>query len=223
MRRIIRRVAAAGESPGVTLIDTLIVLGSLSLIMAAVSTVYIAGTKVYYKASRLSDRQEQVRTALNYMIRDIRELGYDPSGAATALSLTTTLLMAENSTLEFLGGVSRDGVTTYKVKYAQSTAGNVCSLGCITRQVAQWNATTNNFNSYSVAMPIATSVDGLSFTYYDDAGSPCPLGGCTLTTPLTLANREKVRRIAIEITGTADPSNPQQVVALRSSVRPRNL
>lgn len=218
MRRIVHRVAAAEDSPGVTLVDVLIVLGTLSLIMGAVSAVYVAGTRVYYKASHLSDRQEQVRTALNYMIRDVRELGYDPSGAVTALGLTTPLLTAEAGTLEFLGGVMRDGVTTYKVKYAHSTAGNVCSLGCITRQIAQWNGASNNFDGYGPAMPIATTVGELSFTYYDNAGPP---NNSLTSLPLSAANRAKVKRIVIQIRGAEDPGNPQ--VALSSSIRPRNL
>lgn len=218
MRRIGQRGAAAGGSPAISLVEVLVVLATLSLILAAVFTVYLGGAQVYARASRLSDRQEQVRAALTAMLRDLRELGYDPAGAMPALGLTTALLTADQHTLEFLGGVTRDGVTTAKVKYAYSATGSACAIGCLTRQVAPWNPAANAFASYGAATLLATSVGDLTFTYYDDAGPPNSL---LAPLPLSVATRAAVRRIVIQITGAADPRTPP--VVLSSSVRPRNL
>lgn len=214
MRRIGCRPWNGPRKPsGASLLELLIVMAVLSLIMAAVYAVYQAGSKVFFKASQLSDRQEQSRTALNLMLRDIRQLGYDPSGAVSTLSLGTPLLTANQSTLEFVGDVSRDGVTD-KVKYAYDSTAKT-----ITRQVAAWNSSTSSFGSYGNAAAVATTAGALTFTFYDDAGPP----NTALTTlPLSSTDRQKVKRIVITITMATDKSNPQQVV-LKSGVRPRNL
>jgi len=69
---------------GFTLIEMLITLLLSALVMAAVYTSYLAQQKNHYNQDAIAEMQQNIRAAMLYMTRDIREAGCDPTGFADA-------------------------------------------------------------------------------------------------------------------------------------------
>ncbi len=60
-----------------TLIELLIVVVVFSIIMASVLAVYISSQRAKYRIDRMTEAQQSARTALDFMIKDIRAAGYN--------------------------------------------------------------------------------------------------------------------------------------------------
>ncbi|MGA1825046.1 MAG: PilW family protein [bacterium] len=72
------------KNRGITLVECVIVLFIVGLITLFICTFFITQTKHYNREEQITKMQQDLRTGLMIMVKDIREAGYDPTGMANA-------------------------------------------------------------------------------------------------------------------------------------------
>lgn len=190
-----RRSNRRGEA-GFTLLEALISMSLFALILVTILMVYDSTQQTYVRGEAKADVQQNVRVAMDQIMRDIRLAGYDPSNAI-ALQTTTGLRYpfppnsgtayvypAAPSTLSemhLIGDVDDDGTT--------DCVGYRLSGGQVLRRKSNW--TSGDCAWTATESAVADNISLLSFIYY-------PQSGTTSTT-----SPAQVKRVKVTITGTS--------------------
>ena len=90
---------------GFTLIELLIAMLISGMVMAAIYTVFNSQRKSYYVQDQVAEMQQNLRSALDMVSRDVRMTGFDPSGDATCAIIET----ATNGRFKFFMDSDEDG------------------------------------------------------------------------------------------------------------------
>ncbi len=90
-------------SSGFTLVEIMISLALSSFVIAGVYGVYSIQQRSYKTQGQVADLQQQLRSALDFMTRDIRMVGYNPGGVCGVNPSTYGILNrgADNFSFEF--------------------------------------------------------------------------------------------------------------------------
>ena len=113
------------------MVELLVSLLLTSIIMTAVYSVYRVQTHSAKVQENRLEAQEYARSVLDMMVREIRNAGYAPTGAACA-----GVALASAQSLQFLYDADADGNCTppdEDITYAFDTTGCTGGLGNITR------------------------------------------------------------------------------------------
>ena len=94
------------DSKGFTLIELLIAMAITGIVAGAIFTAFQSQQKSYLIQDQITEMQQNLRAAMDIMVREIRMAGYDPYGnsgagivAATGNSISFTLV-SDNDTLD---------------------------------------------------------------------------------------------------------------------------
>jgi type IV pilus assembly protein PilW len=143
------------KDKGFTLVEIMVSMAISSLVIAGIYGVYTIQQRSYTVQEQVSEMQQRIRSALDFMTRNIRMAGYDPSGVCSSDFIT-----ADADTLVFDVCERRTGVPEYRItlQYNASTG--------------QLDVTRDNKNTAGNAssMPLAENVDAFRFSYRDDEG-----------------------------------------------------
>lgn len=189
---------------GFTLIEALISLTLFLIILLGVTSVFITGNRLYARAERKADAQDNARLAMSEISRQLRLAGYFPenftSPPASPL-LTTGIRVGTDQTIAFYGDADGTGASEVIV---------YCLDGPRLRRNTGLDtaAATYTCNNGEV---LAENVTSLRFTYYATDGSPVP---SPPTTPYTLdsqslgsvpsmtttTQRGSIRRVVVTLT-----------------------
>jgi type IV pilus assembly protein PilW len=90
---------------GFTLIELLIVCAMIGVIMSAVYSTYLSQQKTYIVQEQVAAMQQNIRTAMSFMDRELRMAGCDPSGNAGA-GITTASTNTFRFTMDVTGSAS---------------------------------------------------------------------------------------------------------------------
>jgi prepilin-type N-terminal cleavage/methylation domain-containing protein len=71
------RIRAASNQKGITLIELLIALVICGMVVAATYRLFIAQNKAYIVQDQVADVQQNIRSVMELMVRDLRMAGYD--------------------------------------------------------------------------------------------------------------------------------------------------
>jgi len=186
---------------GFTLVELMISMAMSLVVIAAIAGTFTVQTRQNSAEEQLGQMQQNVRGALDLMIREIQMAGYKPAGGAfngIQTSATTTLRIKLDLDSS---GVETDG-TTDDISYSFDS-----STGLITR-------TLNNTGSSAT---LADNITDFSLTYLD-------ANGASTTT------NTAVRKITINMTArTAKPdpgyptNNGYRTYQIIADVTPPNL
>lgn len=186
---------------GFTLMELLVSMAIGLVVIAAVAGTFTAQTRQNNAEEQIAQMQQNVRGALDLMLREIQMAGYKPAGGTfngiqTSTSTTLRIKLDLNSS-----GVETDDATD-DITYAFNN-----STGILTR-------TLNNSGS---AATLADNLTAFTFTYSDANGAS------------TVTNTA-VRKITINMTARTakpDPSYPTnggyRTYQLSADVTPPNL
>jgi type IV pilus assembly protein PilW len=94
----------AGATRGFTLVEVLVVLAIMSIFLPAVFRIFTSINRSYTTQNVASGTQQQLRAALDFMVRDIRMAGLDPLRTAGA-----GIISATATTLQFTADKNLDG------------------------------------------------------------------------------------------------------------------
>ena len=132
---------------GFTLVELLVSILLTSIIMGAIYSVYRVQThSAKVQESRL-EAQEYARSALDMMVREVRNAGYAPTGAACAV------VTADVQTLRFNYDANANGVCTdadEDITYTYDPAGCAAGFGDVTRNGAANPLTNCNVTSFDL-------------------------------------------------------------------------
>jgi type IV pilus assembly protein PilW len=189
------------KTAGFTLIELLASRAIGLVVIAAVAGTFTAQTRQNSAEEQIAQMQQNVRGALDLMLREIQMAGYKPAGGTfngiqTSTSTTLRIKLDLDST-----GVETDG-TTDDITYTFDS-----SSGLITR-------TLNNGGSSAT---LADNITGFTFAYSD-------ANGASTTT------NTSVRRITINITARTAKPDPSytsnggyRTYQLSADITPPNL
>ncbi|MCI5148707.1 MAG: prepilin-type N-terminal cleavage/methylation domain-containing protein [Candidatus Electrothrix sp. MAN1_4] len=140
---------------GFTLVEIMVSMVISSLVVAGIYGVYTIQQRSYTVQEQVSEMQQRIRGAVDYMARNIRMAGYDPNGVGCAPDLKT----ASPGTLEF--DICEAGETEYRITIGyDSVDGEV-------------NTTVDaDRDGGASPMPLAEGVDAFLFRYLDSQGIP---------------------------------------------------
>jgi type IV pilus assembly protein PilW len=186
---------------GFTLIELMVSMAIGLAVLAAIAGTFTAQTRQNSAEEQIGQMQQNVRGALDLMIREIQMAGYKPAGGSfNGIQTSTATTLRIKLDLDS-SGVETDG-TTDDISYSFDS-----STGLITR-------TLNNTSSGAT---LADNVTAFSFTYLDANGS-------------STTTNTAVRRITISITARTDKPDPSyttnngyRTYQISADVTPPNL
>jgi prepilin-type N-terminal cleavage/methylation domain-containing protein len=143
----------ARRTAGYSLTELLVALGLLGLVMAATALLLQSGLAAWgWGASRV-EAQQSARAALERMARELKEAGFDPTGAGFEI-----LLVAEPARIVFQRDLNGNGVidpTRERVSY-----------------LLRSGETTLRRDAGGGAQPLAEGVRRFALSYLDREGLP---------------------------------------------------
>ena len=178
-------VAHRTSHSGFTIVELLVSILLTSIIMTAVYSVYRVQTHSAKVQENRLEAQEYARSVLDMMVREIRNAGYAPTGAACAV-----VVSASSQTIQFAYDANANGVCTdadEDIEYRFDATG-CSSLGNIRRLTR--NGATILTDEPLTNCNVPTGTSNFSLTYYAQDSS-------TAMSPLVLAN---IQRVGITLT-----------------------
>lgn len=176
----------ARRTAGYSLAELLVALGLLGLVMAATALVLQSGLAAWGWGARRVEAQQSARVALERMARELKEAGYDPTGAGFEV-----LLVAQPTRIVFQRDLNANGVidpTRERVSY-----------------LLRSGETTLRRDAGGGAQPIAEGVRRFALSYLDREGIPTTDRGQIMSV-----------RIELEIGRAGPEATMATVVTLRN-------
>ena len=138
---------------GYSLAELLVSMAVLGLLMAGTLSVLQSGLRAYGWGSARVEAQQSARIALERMVKELREAGYDPTGAGIA-----AVVAAEPARVTFQRDLNGNGLV-------DATRERVTFL-------VRPGETTLRRDAGAGAQPIIDGVRRLALTYFDRLGAP---------------------------------------------------
>ena len=144
--------SATKYSKGFTLIELMVALALTSIIMAGIMAAYISQLKSHVTQQTIVEMQQNLRSAMQHMEKEIRMAGYDDPNKTSVASITTVLA----NTFGFTMDLNDDGdVSDPNETVLYTLAANTSGTQCLMRNTGGGN------------QPIAENIEALNFVYLD--------------------------------------------------------
>lgn len=206
---------------GVTLIELLVALIIFGVVMGAIYRLFTVQTKAYTVQDQAVEVQQNVRSAMEVLLKDLRMAGFDDDNLASTITITNPIATPYN-----------DNAITVNYEYYNSATGKY-ELHTVAYSVAaanltrQWTVTPAGGASNNYPDPnMLQNVDALTFSYGIDTQ---PTDGA-VDQWVNAAGVGTNKIIAVKVTLTARPDQTNQDVknmvssrTLRSAVTLRNV
>jgi len=208
---------------GFTLIEIMIAMAVSGIVLGGIYQAYTNQMRVNNTQNQVVDMQQNVRVAMNFMERDIRLAGLDPSGLANSgidVATANTITLSVDTTGGETDGQdnNRDGVpddpgewydgTPEQVTYSLSNDADNTGVND-----AVEGTNTIACNLMRNGQRLASDIDALRFNYMgidESAGSACTGESCPLayTYVATPQGRRNIRAVQITIVARAGTNIP---------------
>jgi len=164
------------DDKGFTLVELMVVVALSTIIIVAIYSAYIIQQRTYYSQDQVIEMQQNIRSGLDMMAREIRMAGYDPTD-----SNNFSITAASNNSITFTMDLDEDGAT-----------GGTNET--ITYTLSGTNLTRNNGGG---DQPVAENIERIEFFYTLDDDSQT-------TTPGTLDDIRSIRISLLAIASQRD-------------------
>ena len=155
---------------GFTLVELMVALAISSLLLSGIFTLFHKQVKTHNTERQVVSMQQNLRTAVSFMERDIRMARYDPTGSGLF-----NIATANRAQLQFLSdNVTEDGAVSdgENITYALDNDGDgngiadgsPCNLVRSINDAAEPTGWRTDL--------VACNIDALAFDYFDPAVSP---------------------------------------------------
>lgn len=184
---------------GASLIEALLAVFLLALVAIPIFGMLEGTTQIFARGDAAATLQQDLRAAVDQLVREVRMAGYDPSATGSPAAFE----VAAASSVRFLADTDNDGVSE-RVEYLYDSAART-----VTRQVWRWAGAA--WGGGSGARVLARNVDSLALAYFD----------ATEATTGTLA---AIRRVTVTVAASRlVPGRGLERYTVTSEVRARNL
>jgi prepilin-type N-terminal cleavage/methylation domain-containing protein len=197
------------NNKGFTITELLVAMALSAVVMASIGYVYYTQQKTYIAQEQIAATQQNLRSALFFLEREIRMAGCNPSQSTT---ITVGILTANNNSITFdsdAGGGDTDGVDNDKdgstdeadeAFYSDGTAD-----GNVTFSLGDGDGDGDN-DLLRNGNLIAENIDALDFVYLSRASPPVVLnpGGGNVSA----ANRSLIRSVEVTVVARAERADP---------------
>lgn len=170
---------------GFSIIGLLISIALSSLLLVGVFNIYSVQNKTFIAQDQVIEMQENVRAAMDIMVRDIRMTGYDPTGAG---SIGIVFVDDALPSLQFSADINENGV----IGADEADEDITYSYDSGSLEIKRKGFTNDIFR------PLVGNIENLTFNYYDASGTLLP-------SPVNIA---EIRSVEISITVRAGNSDP---------------
>ena len=189
------------NATGFTLTELMVAMVITMVVLAAVTTTFMAQAKFYNAQEQINEMQQNARGALDIITRELKMAGYKPNGGTfDGVTYSTAQLMVQ-ADLDSSGTISTSSSGNEQITYAYDNANKQ-----ITRKIGAGTVEV-----------LADNITAFTFSYFDGTGAA--------TT--TSAN---VRQVKVDITAkTAKPdpnyaaNNGYRTYQLTATITPPNL
>jgi prepilin-type N-terminal cleavage/methylation domain-containing protein len=216
---------------GVTLIELLVVLVISGIVVGGIYKVFVVQTRAYTVQDQVAEVQQDVRGAMEIMVRDIRMAGFQNNSFALN-NPAGSALISSNRIVPL-----NDSAITVNYEYIPSAGPPVAYT------VAYTLVGTNlfrTFNGVQDPLPLLSNVTNLNFSYGIDANGDGIIDGIRTRTGLTPYSAfqtaeyvnglgtVKILAVRIQLTANPAPVDPDVTTmvhprTLSSVVIPRNV
>jgi type IV pilus assembly protein PilW len=186
---------------GFTLIELMVAMGIGMVVLAAVTTTFMAQAKFYNAQEQVNEMQQNARGALDIITRELKMAGYKPNGGTFDGVTYSTAQLLIQADLDSSGTISNSSTANEQITYAYDSASNQ-----ITRKIGTGTAEV-----------LADNITAFAFSYYDGNGA----------STTTSAN---IRQVRVDITArTAKPdpnhtsNNGYRNYQITAAITPPNL
>lgn len=152
---------------GFTLIELLVALTIGALIIASVFTAYLSQQKSYVTQDAVTEMQQHLRTAMYFLVKDIRMAGYDPSGDATA-GITLASPGRMSMTMDLDGNGDTTGAQE-QIDFGYTAAVDLNNDGI--PDDGNPNSIGIQYNGAGGYAPFADNIESIEFRYLDKDGN----------------------------------------------------
>lgn len=201
---------------GFTLVELIIAMAIGMVVLGALYSLFSVQNQTFFLQEQIAEMQQNARSGMEIMLRDIRMAGYNPKRITPWISGTEPgLTGATANSLSYVSDLNADGDTTAasfnpkeNITYDTYNDGGISFLGRTTNGVRQ---------------PVVKNIESMTLVYYDQTGN-------TLSIPLSLPAVRKIRVTITTKTALPDSSYADTTYgdhyrrySLTFDVTPRNL
>ena len=208
MKRVPRlQLISSPDAQGFTLVELLITMSVSLFVMGVVYTAYTTYQRQYANQIQIVEMQQNVRSALNFMMDEIRMAGYNPQDTSTAgiLSATPTSLNFTKDTTNS-SGTANDGDGLLDGPYENVAFGFVAGADILPAApgdgIADNGAALLGITTGGSTQPIAENIAALEFFYTLENEDG------TRTTTTTPSKPKDIRSVTISLLARAANRDP---------------
>jgi|SRR6266550_892251 Tfp pilus assembly protein PilW len=186
---------------GFTLTELMVAMGIGMVVLAAVTTTFMAQAKFYNAQEQINEMQQNARGALDVIMRELKMAGYKPNGGTfdgVTYSVSQLMIQAD---LDGNGGISTSGSANEQISYAYDSTNKQ-----ITRRIGTGTVEV-----------LADNITAFTFSYLNSSGA-------------TTTTSSSIRQVAVSITAiTAKPdlnyssNNGYRTYQITATITPPNL
>jgi len=188
---------------GITLIELLVAFMICAIVVGGTYRVFVAQTRAYTVQDQVVEVQQNIRSAMEILLRDLRMAGYYDDGPTSKVTITTPITPADHSVTVDYG---YDDTHRYEVAYSLVN-------GTLTRQLTIF---PDVGPSTSRTDTLLENVEVLNFTYGIDTNNDGAVENWVATAGIGTA---KVVAARVTLTAKPDQTNPD----VTKMVSPRTL
>jgi type IV pilus assembly protein PilW len=186
---------------GFTLTELMVAMAIGMVVLAAVTTTFMAQAKFYNAQEQINEMQQNARGALDLITRELKMAGYKPNGGTfdgVTYSVSQLMIQAD---LDGNGGISTGSSANEQITYAYDSANKQ-----ITRKIGT-----------GTVQVLADNITAFTFSYLNSSGA-------------TTTTSSSIRQVAISITAITAKPDPNyssnsgyRTYQITAAITPPNL
>ncbi len=190
---------------GITLIELLVAFVICAMVVGGMYRVFVSQTRAYTIQDQVVEVQQNIRSAMEILLRDLRMAGYDSDSLTSKINIATPITALDH---EVTVNYEYDDTHRYEVRYFLENGNLRRTLTIYPDAGVSPPATTDT---------ILENVNGLNFTYGIDTNDDGAMEGDWVTA--AGIGLGKVVAVRVVLTANPDQTNPD----VSKVVSPRTL